>query len=283
MSAVTVLPVPADWIGLRASGLGELFDCAARWKAKAIDKVPGLTYGRSHLGSAIHFGTSAFDAERLLEDGNPDTEIAVDRFLEYLRADDQVHWIDIPKKKAEHIGIPLVTMWCQDVSPQFEWVKVEAVCEPIEIAMPNGVFFRITGHVDRVYRLRVNNTWRYGVADLKSGAGVIRIDGSVDVAKHGVQLAVYELLEIMAREATGEDMTLPALVFGLPTTGQPDIKWEAVENPRSLLFGDGDTEGYLLAASKIIEHGLFVGNTRSMLCSDKYCPVYNDCFYRRGN
>jgi hypothetical protein len=267
---------------MRASALGELFDDALRWKARTIDQIYGLTYGRSHLGTSIHFGTAWYDAERIDPDGTPDTETAVDKFLECLRADENVHWIDIGKSKAENIGITLVAEYCQEISPQFEWVKVEATCEPIEITMPNNVIFEITGHVDRVYTQRVDGRKRFGVADLKSGYGVIRQDGSIDVAKHGVQLAVYELLEIMAQQSADEPMTLPALVIGLSTSGRPEIKWEQVDNPRSLLFGDGQHDGYLMAASKIIEHQLYVGNPRSMLCSEKYCPIYNDCFYRRG-
>lgn len=271
-----VLPGVNDIVPIRASGLGELFDCSFRWLGKAVLGHRGPTYGRSHLGSAIHHGTAYYDNERVI-DGSPDTESAVDQFIEYLRDDEKIIWADIPKQKAEQIGIQLVTKYCLDVSSDYEWVKVEATCEPIEITMPNGVIFEITGHVDRVY----TRDGKFGVADFKTGGRVIAADGSLAVAKHGLQLAIYELLEIQAAQATGYKMELPALIVGMSTTGDLDILVEEVDNSRTLLFGDGETMGYLMGASAIIEHQLYLGNTQSQLCGERYCPSYNQCFYRK--
>lgn len=263
---------------MRASGLGELFDDALRWKSRVIDGIHLPTYGRSHLGTSIHYATGWFDNERVQPDGNPDTETAVEKFLEWFRADQGVRWVDIGKAKAEPIGIALVAKYCQDISPQFTFTKVEIPCEPLEIAMPNGIIFQITGTVDRVYE----RDGKFGIVDLKSGSGVIKADGSIDVGKHGAQLGVYELLEIMARDATGLDITAPAYIIGLSTSAGHEIKFEPIENPRTLLFGDGDEMGYLMAASKIIEHQLYIGNPRSLLCSEKFCGIHERCFYRRG-
>lgn len=274
-------PGPLDIIEMRASALGELFDDALRWKTRILDKIHTPTYGRSHLGSAIHYGTALYDVERA-EGRVPSAEAAADAFVQFLRADEYVHWVDIGRAEAESIGVQLVNLYCTEISHRFDWIKVEAECTPLEITMPNGIMFKIIGHVDRVYAKRVGRKDRFGVADLKSGYGVIKADGSLDVAKHGAQLAVYELLELAAQELTGEEVTLPAVIIGFSTSGEPRIEYEEVENPRTLLFGDGENMGYLFAASKIIEHELWIGNPRSNLCSAKYCGIYETCFYRRG-
>jgi hypothetical protein len=271
-----VLPGVNDIVPIRASGLAELFDCSARWAGKNFYGHRGTTYGRSHLGTAIHHATAWYDNERTLADGAPDTETAVDKFITYLRADEHVMWADIPKQQAEKIGITLVTHYCLEISAQFEWVKVEATCEPIEITMPNGVIFEITGHVDRVY----TEDARYGVADFKTSTRIIAADGTLAIDRHGLQLAIYELLEIQAAKATGLKIELPALVVGFSTSGRMEILTEKLNNPRRLLFGDGaDNKGYLLAASEIVANQQYIGNTMSMLCSERYCPSYKYCFY----
>jgi hypothetical protein len=275
-----VLPGINDIVPIRASGLAELFDCSERFKGKNFLGHRSPTYGRSHLGTAIHYATAWYDNERVLEDGDPDIETAIDKFTEYLRADEKVFWADIPKQKAESIGITLVNTYCQSISSNYDWIKVEATCEPLQIPMPNGIIFELTGHVDRVYRECVApNLYKYGVADLKTSSRIVSADGTLAIDRHGLQLAIYELLEMQAAEATGLEMTLPALVIGFSTSGRLEILAEKIPNPRALLFGDGESEGYLIGASKIIEQQLYIGNTYSQLCSERYCASYNQCFY----
>lgn len=269
-------PLP-DVIRLRASALAELFDDSLRWRSRAIDGIHTPTSGRSHLGTAVHFGTADFDRQRLLADGRPDAADAVGAFKQYFHNDAGVHWTDIKKLEAEKIGMRLVADYCTEISEQFEWVAVEATCEPLVLTMPNGVVFEITGTTDRVYRLGS----QYGIADFKSGARIIGEDGEVEVDEHGPQLGTYELLESIAENATGFKITLPAFIMGF-STASAQIKWRFVDNPRTLLFGDTDHVGYLEAAARIIKENLFVGNPRSMLCSERYCGIYNSCFYRIG-
>lgn len=273
-------PGPGDTVWMRASGLSDLFDCAHRWWAKFIARMKSPVTGRSHLGSAVHWATAQYDTARMNGDWH-DVEGAIDEFHNYFRADAGVHWTDIRKDEADRIGVALVHKYCTEIAHQFEFVKVEAVCEPIEVSMPNNITFALTGTVDRVYTRRVNGKDQYGIVDLKTSGRIIRSDGSLDVAKHGAQLAVYEILEMMAKDATGLNITLPALVIGASTSGEPRILWEEIQNPRTLLFGDGDNMGYLIAASYIIEGQAYVGNPRSQLCSPRYCPAY-PCFYVKG-
>lgn len=272
---MTPLPNP---LRLRASALGELFDDSLRWRARAIDGVQGKTFGRSHLGSSVHFGTADFDRQRLVV-GNPDPDPAesCQQFRQYFEGDAGVHWLDVSKDDAYKIGLRLVADYCTDISKQYEWVAVEAQCEPLILTMDNGITFEVTGTTDRVYKMGS----QYGISDFKSGYGIIGQDGEVAVDTHGPQLATYELLESIAHEATGFDITLPAMVLGF-STRTAEIKPRFVPHPRTLLFGNEANMGYLEAAARIVEQGLFIGNPRSMLCSERYCGIYDNCFYRIG-
>ena len=52
-------------INIRASSLGELFDCPARWAAKNLDNLRMPGNGKAHLGTSLHASTAAFDASAL--------------------------------------------------------------------------------------------------------------------------------------------------------------------------------------------------------------------------
>ena len=56
-------------VKVRASSLGELFDCPARWEAKHLLKMRLPTSGAARLGTAVHAGTALYDQSVL--DGNP--------------------------------------------------------------------------------------------------------------------------------------------------------------------------------------------------------------------
>lgn len=273
-----VRPGPGDVVRLRASGFSELFDDALRWASKHLDNLKTPTYGRSHLGSAIHFGTAVYDIQRSLSGVKPDVEAAVAAYLEELHNDEHVSWTDIAKSKAQSIGLNLTINYCEQISHQFDWKIIETRCEPVEIEMPNGIIFEMTGTVDRVYE----RDGKHGIADLKSGYAVIDAAGDVDASKHGPQLATYDMLEMMAQSTLGLNMELPAVIIAL-STSNGEVAWQEIQNPRTLLFGDGESMGYLTAASHIIGNGLYIGNPRSMLCTSKYCPIYDDCFYRLGD
>src|SRR5690606_29085576 len=58
-------------VRVRASSLGELFDCPSRWYAKNVLGLRTPTSFKARLGTAVHAGTAAFDAARL--EGNPIT------------------------------------------------------------------------------------------------------------------------------------------------------------------------------------------------------------------
>jgi hypothetical protein len=54
-----------DVISIRASSIGDLFDCAARWEAKNLRGLRMPTSGKAVLGTAIHKSTGLYDQSNL--------------------------------------------------------------------------------------------------------------------------------------------------------------------------------------------------------------------------
>ncbi len=272
-----VLPGVGDIIDVRASSLGEIFDDALRWKAKHIDKIRSPEFGRARLGTAVHEATAHYDVMRQVG-ANASIDEAIDTFIYELGRWDKTQWVDISKAEAEAIGVQLVTKYCQDIAPLFTYDKIEEAVEPQELEMQNGLIIRLTGHIDR--RL-VGQDGLHRVADIKTGYGIIDADTmKPKTAGHGPQLAVYDALELLESVADGVAFATESIIIGLDTSSGL-VGWDTVERPAQMLFGDGSNMGYLEAASEIILRGLFVGNPKSMLCTERYCPIFKDCWYRR--
>lgn len=264
---------PGDVVPIRASSLGDLFDDALRWKIKNIDKVFSPSYGRARLGTAVHDATAVYDVARQY-DGDASIEMAIETFIYELGAK-ETKWVDISKAEAEMIGVQLVTKYCQEIAPMFVYDKIEERVEPQEIEMQNGLIIELTGHIDR--RIVRENGDRV-IADLKTGYSIIDAEtGLPKTDKHGPQLAVYDALEMLSEPDVA--FATEAVIIGLDTaSGAVGVK--AIERPSRFLFGEDGNIGYLEAAAEIIMRGLFVGNPKSMLCTERYCPIYNNCWYR---
>jgi PD-(D/E)XK nuclease superfamily len=57
-------------INVRASSLGELFDCPARWEAKHVLGMRGPVGGAARLGTAWHEACAVYDIAKM--SGNDD-------------------------------------------------------------------------------------------------------------------------------------------------------------------------------------------------------------------
>ena len=258
-------------VRVRASSLGELFDCPARFEAKNILNMRGTSSGKAQLGTAIHAGTAAFDQAVL--DGSPiSVNDACDPLVEAIwHPEFEVDWGDDKQQDAEAIGIKLLSKYCKEVAPVQEYAAVEVTCDNLEITDLGLV---LTGTADRIRKL----DGEFGLADLKSGGRAVGSDGKAVTSGHGAQLAVYELL---AEHTFGKPMTLPAQIIGLQTAKTTArVGLGEIPNIRAMLIGTEDDPGLLQHASKIIHSGSFYGNPKSMLCSSKFCPRYTTCKYR---
>lgn len=271
-------------IQIRASSFGTLTDCAARWKAIHIDGVAMPSSVAAHLGTSIHAGTAAYDQSVL--DGLPLRPAeAVGALVDTLydpNADVDWSTDDTPKKKLEAMATKLHTMYCEEIAPTQDYIAVEEALPPLEVPFrDSGISIVLTGHVDRIR----HEDGLIGVGDLKSGAGRNAVskdaDGNliVSTSKHIAQLGIYELL---TEAAIGHALLAPAAVYGMKTGSNPAVAVGYVQSPKDVVLGREGAPGLLELVARMLAHEIFVGNPRSMLCSQKYCPVFQTCHWRKG-
>lgn len=266
----------ASPVTIRASALSEWFDCPARAEARQLLKLRTPSSGEALLGTAIHKSTAVYDQAMLAGAGITIDEAAGAAVDAIQRPnDDVVLDEDESRQQLEDVAVGLHKLYCEQIAPTQEYVAVEVECERLEITDLGIV---LIGTTDRVRKVNTG----HGIADLKSGGNAVRADGHVETKGAAFQLAVYELL---AETASGIPITEPARVIGLQTgktaKGQRVAVSEPIVNARGVLIGDEESPGVLEAVAGMIKSGNFVGNPRSMMCHEKYCPIYNRCKFRR--
>jgi hypothetical protein len=267
---------------IRASSFAQLFDCAHRWEAIHIDKMRSPSGRRAGLGTAVHAATAAYDIARV--NGEP---ITVDDASYVLkeelrnqeeRVDPRID--DLSIKDAEVIGIKLVSEYCNHIAPKFTYVAVEMAAKPYPINCGNGVTIELTGTLDRA---RVHSyQGGIGIADIKTGKKAVIKDQKTgqpkaNIAGHGAQIGTYELLY---EYTTGDKITAPAGIIGMSTETSHLIAVDSISNAKQIVTGTDIQPGLLEFAADMFASGKFPPNTKSMLCSEKYCPRWNTCKFR---
>ena len=259
---------------LRASSVGDLFDCPDRWIAVHLEGLRVRQNFRATMGTAIHAGTAHFDTE-VLNGQTPSLMAATECAVDALRNSEEETVWDMRREEAEGIAVSLTHKYCTEESPKHHFVEVEKTCESLVLS---DVGLEITGQVDRIRE--VGN--KYGPADLKSGVQAVNREGHAKTQAHAPQLGVYSLL---AEVSTGKRMELDSLVIGMQTAKTREnqrIASTEVSGVREVLLGDDTRPGLLFNAALMI-HGVIppYGNPRSMLCHQKFCPRFNNCFWRK--
>lgn len=260
---------------IRASALSELFDCPARFEAKHILGMRLPMSGAAALGKAIHASTAAFDQSTIDGAGLTVEDSAAAAVDSIHRPDEDVQWDDDwQPDSAESVALALHRRYCKEVAPKQSYRAVEVQCDRLEIT---DLDLALTGTVDRLRETEDGA----GISDLKTGKTAVSADGHIVTKGHAYQLGVYELL---AEAASGVRITAPAQIVGL-NTGKTEraqrIAVAPIVEARSVLLGDEQQPGILHAASNILRAGAFFGNPRSQLCSERYCPRYNKCSFRK--
>jgi hypothetical protein len=262
-------------IPIRASSIGELFDCAARWEAKHIRGLRTPSSGNAQLGTAVHASTALYDKSRLEGSGLKPDDCEAALVDAIYQPKEPVEWDDdLAAKDAEKIGRALHSKYCATIAPTREYAAVEVKCDALEIT---DLAIALFGTTDRIRRIGEG----FGIADLKTGKTAVRADGHVETAGHAMQMGVYELL---AEKASGLPITEPAEIIGMQT-GKTEkaqrIGSGKIVGARDILLGDEDGPGALEMAAKMVHAGTFPGNPRSMMCSPRYCPIYHNCRWRK--
>lgn len=276
-----------DIISIRASSLPELFDCAARWEAKHINGKRMPSSSNSVLGKAVHAGTALYD-ECILIDKPISVDDAAGLVVDTIhKPNEDVEWSDDSPKVAEQIALALHGLYCKDISPKQKYFSVETKCNNLII---EDLGLEISGTLDRIH-LITDRTYDYetleeveyilGITDIKTGIQAVDSAGVVKTQGHAAQIAIYELL---AEQTLNVPITAPAQIIGLQVAKTDKGRRAGIgtiSGCRELLLGNDDNIGLLQHASHIVHSGFFAGNPKSMMCHKKYCPIYNNCNFRR--
>lgn len=260
---------------LRASSLPDLLDCPSRWEAKHVQGKRNPAGPESVLGTAVHAGTALFDESRMQGAGLTIDDCAGAVVDAVHHPKEEVDWADSKPSEAERIALDLHTLYCREISPQVTFKAVELACNDLELS---DLGITLTGTTDRLYEDDFGNI---GICDIKTSKTAVSADGTVPVAKHGPQVAVYELL---VSTSLGRPVTAPAQIFGLQaakTARGQRAGIGRIENARELLVGDEYRPGILQMAAHFLKSGMFWGNPSSRLCTPKFCPIYKTCPWRR--
>lgn len=277
-------------ITARASSLPTFADCPARWYAQQIEGKHSAPSPRSVLGSAVHASTTLHDQRIIDADPiRPDESAAA--AVDYLREHSaEVNWRDadndLRPREVEAIALSLHGRYCAQIAPTRIYSACEVDLGTLEIETQPGVVVRVTGQGDRIrteWEPREDG-YEYEteiVSDLKTGATAVSADGVVNTKKHAAQTAIYKLLR---HKATGIAMSRRTEIIGLQTGVTPASQRVGVgyaEDVEETLLGTDESPGLLHALGFMAKHGVFHGNPSSMLCTERYCPIYHRCHYRK--
>jgi len=265
----------APSLTVRASSWAGLFDCAYRWEGIHLLGLRNVVGLRAALGTAIHAGTAAFDQARLTGDtvtADDAAGVLIDKLRDPENEFDPAR-DDLSMPEAEKVGVTLLSKYCFEVSPHYNFVAVEMETKPLDIECGGGVIVRLTGTMDRA-RIR-KAAHGVGIADLKSGSSAVQ-KGEANTKGHGPQIGTYELLY---EHTTGEPITDVAEIIGLKTKGKAEIGFGTIANARRAMVGTEDQPGLIEFAAEMFKTGRFFPNPKSLLCSEKYCPRYGKCHF----
>lgn len=261
---------------VRASSWSTLFDCAHKYEAIALLGMKSPGSPRSHLGSAIHHGTAAYDAGRINGDLISPAE-AADEFISYLKnPQEDIDWSadDLTMNDAATVGIQLVNKYCKEVSHKFDFESVEMTTVPLSIDIGDGVTVVLTGTLDRC-RVKKGSKGR-GIADIKTGKTVVQ-GGKANIKGFVAQIGSYELLY---EHSTGNKITEDGTIIGMKTSGRPEIALGDVPRAKELLLGTDEYPGLIEHAGVFFKTGSFHPNPNSNLCAPRYCVRWNTCRYK---
>ena len=234
---------------------------------------------RALLGTAVHAGTAAFDQAKI--DGKPITAMeAADHLLRALH--NPIDEVDLKQdtsigmRKAEQIGLTLLTKYCAEISPQFEFTSVERKMKPMDIDCGDGLIIRLKGSMDRSRVAYAHEGHGSLIPDIKTGARLFDSDGDVLTKGRSAQLGAYQL---MHEEDTGEH-TVGSQIVALETASQMRTGVSKVFNAKLAMTGSPTQKGLIEFAATMLKSGDFPPNPQSSLCADKFCACYDSCIFK---
>ncbi len=266
-------------IEVRASSWGALFDCSYRWEGEHLLGMRRPSGIRALLGTAVHAGTAAFDQAKL--DKRPITAMdAADEFIRTLHnpTDDVDYKQDrsINMRQAEQIGLTLLTKYCHEISPRYEFKAIEMKMQPLDIDCGDGLIIRLKGTMDRARIAHAHEGHGALIPDVKTGARLFNEDNEVILKARSAQLGAYQL---MYEDNTGEH-TVGSEIIALETTASARVGVSKTFDAKRVMTGTPTQKGLIEYAAGMFRSGDFLPNSQSSLCSEKFCARWNTCMFR---
>jgi hypothetical protein len=282
------LEISDEWVmsepslTIRASSFAGLFDCSYMWEGIHILGMRNVVGRRAVLGTAIHAGTAAFDSAKL-NGSTISADDAAGVLIDTLYDPDNEfdpNKDNLTGREAELIGLKLISKYCHEWAPKFDYVAVEMTVNPLDIGCGNGIVIRLTGTLDRARIYKRDDS--VGITDLKTGSRAVIEDKKTGIHKastvgHGAQIGTYELL---FTHTTGQEITAAAEILGMSTSSSARIATGTIKNARQIITGTEDQPGLLEFAADMFRSGKFYPNSRSSLCNERYCPRFQTCHFR---
>jgi len=266
-------------IEVRASSWGALFDCSYKWEGEHLLRMRRPSGIRALLGTAVHAGTAAFDQAKM--DRKPITAMeAADAFIDALHkpTDDVDYKQDrsLNMRQAEQIGLTLLTKYCHEISPKFEFSAIEMKMEPMDIDCGDGLIIRLKGTMDRSRIAADQDGAGDVIPDVKTGARLFDSESNVILKARSAQLGAYSL---MYENQTGRH-TVGGQIIALETASQARVGVSPIFNVKQPMTGTPTQKGLIEYAAGMFKSGDFLPNPQSALCSDKFCARWNSCIFR---
>jgi hypothetical protein len=263
-------------VKVRASSWGSLFDCAYRWEGVHMLGIKSQSSPRSVLGTAVHAGTAAFDAARVM--GEPISAFdAAEAVIDTIRKPrEEISWrgSDLSQNDAERIALALHTEYCMQWSPRYEFAAVELSATPLVIDCGGGQLVELTGTLDRSRVIKSSGLARIG--DVKTGRAAVS-EGKAKTRGHAAQVGTYQLLY---EHTTGTQVDDKAEIIGMQTSGRPQIATGEIVGAKQMMTGTEEFKGLIEIGAQMFRTGLFPPNPQSQICGEKYCPRWKSCPYK---
>ncbi|MFM0165677.1 PD-(D/E)XK nuclease family protein [Paraburkholderia sediminicola] len=265
-------------IEVRASSWGALFDCSFKWEGEHLLGMRRPSGIRALLGTAVHAGTAAFDQAKL--DKNPITAMqAADYLLDALHqpTDDVDYKQDtsINMRQAEQIGLALLTKYCHEISPRYEFRAIEMKMEPLDIDCGDGLIIRLKGTMDRSRVAESQDGNGDVIPDVKTGARLFDAENNVILKARSAQLGAYSLMY----ENQTDRHTVGGQIIALETASQARVGVSPIFNVKQPMTGTPTQKGLIEYAAGMFKTGDFLPNPQSALCSEKFCARYSTCIF----
>jgi len=241
---------------IRASSWPTLFDCSLRWYFENIEGLTNPSSTAARVGTAVHAGTAVFDR------GASSSDAADAAHAAFMSPEGDVEPIGQLDTNAASAVARRTTIGYATTFGRRAFSHIEVEVPECVVSTIHGDIL-LTGHVDRVLNQQVR--------DVKTGEQRVTKAGEVRVGADFLQMGVYA---VMARAELGDDISPHVTIIGGSTS---HYTWGeiTIANAVQMLLGDAQNEGIIEIAAKMMRHGVFPPNPKSLMCSAKYCAAHS--------